>query len=113
MTNGGIVANGPVRSVATSATDGSLVSFITTSAPPERAPAQIFCAVVRSSFYVQRTLLTIVSLQPSNGEHPVSIRGFSLESLLTRNFMLYSILTSRFTDTTIDGSYVRGSTDQI
>ncbi|KAF9784550.1 hypothetical protein BJ322DRAFT_1064996 [Thelephora terrestris] len=45
MTNGGIEANGPGRSVAVSATGGSPVVFLTRSTPPQRVPAGIFCAV--------------------------------------------------------------------
>ena len=61
MTDGGIKANGPVRSVVTSANDGSPVLFLTTNATPERDPAQIFCAVVGSLFGISGTLLIIVS----------------------------------------------------
>lgn len=48
MADGGIQTSGPVRSVATSAVDGSL--FLTTNAPPERVSAQISYAIVGSFF---------------------------------------------------------------
>ena len=75
MTNGGIEANGPVRSIATSATSGSLVLFVTTNASPETAPAQIFCAVVCTLFDVPVTLLTVAliakqrRIRSTSGEH--------------------------------------------
>ena len=63
MTDGGILANGPVRNVATSVTSGSPVLFVATNALPQISPAQIFCAVVRSPFDVSRAPLTVVPSQ--------------------------------------------------
>ena len=70
MTNGGIEANGPVRSVAISATSGSPVSFLTTNTL-QKAPAQIFCAIVCNPADVARVVLTISTSQETI--YPASI----------------------------------------
>ena len=88
MTNGGIEANGLVRSVAISATSGSPVSFLTTNTL-RKAPAQIFCAVVCNSVNVARVVLTIFPSQATI--YPASI----LQVLFTFSPSTLSLTTFR------------------
>ena len=117
MTNGGIEANGPVRSVATSATSGSLVLFVTTNASPETAPAQIFCAVVCASFDVFGTLLTVAltakqrRIRSTSGErYP---HHLPLSPLAKQTSVIHSIPILRFTGITTNGSSARRFTALI
>ena len=115
MTNGGIEANGPGRSVAISAASGSPVLFLTTIVPPQRAPAQIFCIVVCNPFDVLKTFLTVsfssqvmlyqaTTLQVPSIFYSCSVKPTSV---------VFSILILRFMGTMTGGFSVQRCTDPV